>query len=65
MDRKTSDETIGLLALLIGEIMEDHVQLAVSAPLSAGAVKRLAQAGEDIGRLTAAMEVVGSRSESA
>ena len=63
MDRKTADETIELLALLIGEIMEDHVHLAISAPLSTGAVKRLSQAGEDVGRLAAAMEVVSRRAE--
>ena len=65
MDRKTAEETIELLALLIGEMMEDHVHLAVSAPLSTGAVKRLGQAGEDIGRLAQAMEVVGRRAETA
>ena len=65
MDRNIADQTTEHLALLIGEIMEDHVHLAISAPLSAGAIKRLGQASEDIGRLAAAMEVVARRAETA
>ena len=65
MDRKTAREVSRLLATLIGEIMEDHVELALS--LDSAAVRegadRLARAGHDIAGLAGAIEVVARRAE--
>jgi hypothetical protein len=54
---------MGLLSVLIGELMEDHIEVAISAPLAADGAARLRQAGEDIACLAAAMQVVDSRAE--
>jgi hypothetical protein len=65
LDCKTAEDAMGLLAVMIGELMEDHVDMAISAPLAADAAARLRQAGEDISRLAAAMQVIARRAEEA
>jgi hypothetical protein len=65
LDRKTAEDAMGLLAVMIGELMEDHVDMAISAPLAADAAARLRRAGEDITCLAAAMQVIARRAEEA
>jgi hypothetical protein len=65
MDLETAREATSLIATLIGEIMEDHVMLALSAgdeaPADWPAV--LEQAGEDIADLGKAIAVIARRGQ--
>lgn len=65
MDRQTARVASALLATLIGEIMEDHVDLALTAgPSTIGDWPRLlVLAGQDITTLAAAIEIVARRVE--
>lgn len=65
MDRETADEATRLIALLIGEIMEDHVDnaLAVVVPQPLDWSTRLTAAGEDIAILGRALAVIARRAE--
>lgn len=63
MDLRAAREAVGLLASMIGEIMEDNVgaALAVVAPQPADWSARLTEAGEDISTLGRALAVIGRR----
>jgi hypothetical protein len=67
MDRQAIREAARLLASLIGEIMEDHVELALTAG-EAGPTdwpEHLQRAGADIADLAKAIAVLCRRAESA
>ena len=62
MDRNTARETAKILGVMIGEIMEDHLDLAlVSDPGAELWADRLANAGRDITALAAAADVIVRR----
>ena len=64
MDQATAREAGEVLATLIGEIMEDEVDLALTAGGQGDGldrVVRLRLAGEDIAALATAIEIVGRR----
>ena len=63
MDRESANQAIGLLGVLIGEIMEDHAPMAISAALPRDAAEALRQAGEDIVALALAMQVAARRGD--
>jgi hypothetical protein len=65
VDRKTAREVSRLLATLIGEIMEDHAEIALSLDFATARrdAQRLARAGEDIAGLAGAIEVIARRAE--
>ena len=65
MDRETAHEATHVLATLIGEIMEDHVAMALSPPVGGNWPGALRRAGEDIATLAAAIAVITRRSEKA
>lgn len=63
MDLVTAREAVSLIATMIGEIMEDHVDgaVAVVVPQPAKWSATLASAGEDISVLGRALGVIGRR----
>jgi hypothetical protein len=65
MDRAELREAARLIATLIGEIMEDHVDLALTAGDDGSAhwPVRLQRAGADIADLARAIAVLGRRAE--
>jgi hypothetical protein len=63
MDRKAARDLSRLLATLIGELMEDHADLALSTELEAAEILDLRHVGEDIACLATAIEVVTRRAE--
>src|SRR5258705_13988319 len=65
MDQATAKEVTTLLATLIGEIMEDHIDLAIFTTAPADRAGRLLTAGEDIPPLARAMDVIARRQEGA
>lgn len=63
MDHQSARNAVTLIALLIGEIMEDHAGAAIAPPATPPAAwsGRLTQAGEDIETLGRALSVFGRR----
>src|SRR5205807_2184443 len=63
MDREAATEALSLIALLIGEIMEDDVDSALTVPVLQGSdwSLRLTLAGEDIAVLGRALAVIARR----
>ncbi len=62
MERRTARAALDLLATLIGEILEDHVDLALTSPFDPRGAEPLRQAGADIAALASAIAVIGRRS---
>ena len=62
MDRNSARETAKILGVMIGEIMEDHLDLAlISDPGAKAWAEQLAVAGRDITALAAAAGVIARR----
>lgn len=63
MDQETAREVTTLLATLIGEIMEDHIDLALFTDAPSDRALRLREVGEDIATLARALDVIARRQE--
>lgn len=66
MDQQLARETAKILGVMIGEIMEDHLDLAlISDPAAPGWPDQLVSAGRDITTLAAAAGVIARRTAQA